>query len=65
MNGRRLAECLRARRPELEVLFMSGYSDHLVDRDGVLESGIHFLPKPIGPAGLARAVRTVLDARKH
>ncbi len=65
MNGRRLADRLRARRPDLEVLFMSGYSDHLVDRDGVLESGIHFLPKPIGPADLARAVRTVLDARKH
>jgi PAS domain S-box-containing protein len=62
MNGRQLAERLRARRPQARVLYMSGYTDHLLDRDGVLEAGLHFLPKPITPAALREAVRAVLDA---
>ena len=52
MNGRELADRLRALRPEAEILYMSGYSDHLLDRDGVLEPGLHFLPKPITPVAL-------------
>ncbi|HVU50492.1 MAG TPA: ATP-binding protein [Polyangia bacterium] len=63
LNGRELAERVRALRPELAILFMSGYSDHLLERDGVLEQGLHFLPKPITPAALTSAVRAVLDAR--
>jgi PAS domain S-box-containing protein len=63
LNGRQLADRVRALRPELEILFMSGYSDHLLERDGVLEHGLHFLPKPITPAALTSAVRAILDAR--
>jgi PAS domain S-box-containing protein len=63
LNGRQLAERVRALRPDLEILFMSGYSDHLLERDGVLERGLHFLPKPITPAALTSAVRSILDAR--
>jgi PAS domain S-box-containing protein len=63
LNGRQLAERVRALRPELEILFMSGYSDHLLERDGVLERGLHFLPKPITPSALTSAVRAILDTR--
>ena len=63
LNGRQLADRIRLLRPELDVLFMSGYSDHLLERDGVLEHGLHFLPKPITPAALTSAVRSILDAR--
>jgi PAS domain S-box-containing protein len=63
LNGRQLAERVRVMRPELEILFMSGYSDHLLERDGVLERGLHFLPKPITPAALTSTVRAILDAR--
>jgi PAS domain S-box-containing protein len=64
LNGRQLAERVRALRPDLSILFMSGYSDHLLERDGVLERGLHFLPKPITPVALTQAVRAILDAPK-
>jgi PAS domain S-box-containing protein len=65
LNGRQLADRVRAMRPDLEILFMSGYSDHLLERDGVLERGLHFLPKPITPASLTQAVRAILDERER
>jgi PAS domain S-box-containing protein len=63
LNGRELAERVRTMRPDLAILFMSGYADHLLEHDGVLERGLHFLPKPITPAALTQAVRAILDAR--
>jgi PAS domain S-box-containing protein len=64
MNGRQLAERMVALRPGLTVLFMSGYADDLLNRDGVLEPGLRFLAKPIMPAALNQAVRDALDARQ-
>jgi two-component system, cell cycle sensor histidine kinase and response regulator CckA len=61
MGGRELAAELRARRPDLRVLFMSGYAEHEIARRGVLEPGMFFLEKPFGPQGLQRMVREVLD----
>jgi DNA-binding response OmpR family regulator len=62
MGGRELAERLRAVRPGLDVLFMSGYTDDTVVRLGVREAEVNFLQKPFSPAELARRVRMVLDA---
>jgi CheY-like chemotaxis protein len=60
MSGRELAEQLRARRPELKVLFMSGYRDHAaLQRD--ITAGVPFMQKPFTPDDLARRVRGVLD----
>ena len=61
MNGRVLAERLRALRPQMNVLFMSGYTDDAVVRHGILTSGLAFLQKPITPTTLAAKVRAVLD----
>jgi DNA-binding response OmpR family regulator len=61
MNGRDLAERLRAIAPDLRVLFMSGYTDDIISRHGVLESGLHYLPKPFGPSTLGAKVREVLS----
>ncbi|HET7275025.1 MAG TPA: ATP-binding protein [Longimicrobiaceae bacterium] len=61
MGGRALAEQLRANRPEVEVLYMSGYTDDAILRHGMLDEGTAFLEKPFTPDGLARKVREILD----
>jgi PAS domain S-box-containing protein len=61
MSGRQLADRLRDGRPELKVLFVSGYTDDAIIRHGILEPGIAFLQKPFTPEALARKVRAVLD----
>jgi CheY-like chemotaxis protein len=63
MSGRQLADRLRDERPELQVLFVSGYTDDAIIRHGILEPGIAFLQKPFTPEALARKVRAVLDER--
>jgi PAS domain S-box-containing protein len=62
MSGRQLADVLATVRPRLRILFMSGYTDEAVLRQGVHESSVDFLQKPFGPSELARKVREVLDA---
>ncbi|HEX7336796.1 MAG TPA: PAS domain S-box protein [Gemmatimonadales bacterium] len=61
MSGKVLAERLRAARPGLRVVFMSGYTDDAVRDRNVVESGITFLQKPFTPGRLAAAVRSALD----
>jgi CheY-like chemotaxis protein len=62
ISGKVLAEQLVRSRPELKVIFMSGYSDEAIVHHGVLEIGAAFLQKPFSPAMLAQKVRQVLDA---
>ena len=61
MSGRELAERLAPERPEMKVLYTSGYTDDAMVRQGVLNAGVAFLQKPFVPDMLARKVREVLD----
>jgi CheY-like chemotaxis protein len=61
MSGRELAERLGQTRPEMKVLFVSGYTDDDVLRHGVREESASFLQKPFTGDALARKVREVLD----
>ncbi len=61
VNGPTLAEKLAASHPEMKVLYMSGYTDYAVGRNGTLESGIHLLAKPYTRENLLCKVRAVLD----
>jgi two-component system, cell cycle sensor histidine kinase and response regulator CckA len=63
IGGRELARRLWEIRPGLPVVFMSGYTDDVVSRRGLLESGVSFLEKPLSPATLVRRMRQALDAR--
>jgi two-component system cell cycle sensor histidine kinase/response regulator CckA len=65
VGGRLLAERLSAMRPDVEVLFMSGYTDDEILRRGLLERGQRLLQKPFTATALAHEVRSLLDAKRH
>jgi len=60
-SGRELAERISARRREIRVLFMSGYTDNVITSGGMLEEGLAFLQKPFSPGALVQKVREVLS----
>jgi two-component system, cell cycle sensor histidine kinase and response regulator CckA len=60
ITGRELAQRLAEARPEIKVLYMSGYSDDLLARDGMLPGSIAYLSKPFAPADLATKVREAI-----
>ncbi|MCX5654156.1 MAG: MEDS domain-containing protein [Planctomycetota bacterium] len=62
MDGSELARQLRGRRPDMKVLFISGYTKDAVVQRGVLDSGVSLLTKPFGLDALTETVRSILDA---
>jgi signal transduction histidine kinase/ActR/RegA family two-component response regulator len=63
LDGKRLFEALRATRPGLRCLFMSGYPADVIVHRGVLDEGLNYLQKPFTRASLALKLREVLAAR--
>jgi PAS domain S-box-containing protein len=61
MSGPELAERLTKLRPEMQVIYVSGYTGETIMHHGVLEHGIHFLQKPFTAEALALKVRHLLD----
>jgi CheY-like chemotaxis protein len=64
MTGKDLADRIAAERPEIEVLFTSGYTDDIIAEHGILDAATRFIPKPFDGRGLRRKVREVLDGRR-
>ena len=62
MNGLELARILRQKRPDLKAIFMSGYSEEVVIRQGLADPATPFIQKPASVETLTRRVRDVLDA---
>jgi two-component system cell cycle sensor histidine kinase/response regulator CckA len=60
MNGKELAERMAELRPQTKVVFMSGYTDRIMSRDGVLDDSIVYLQKPFTAEQLSATVRRVL-----
>jgi signal transduction histidine kinase/ActR/RegA family two-component response regulator len=63
MGGRELSETARALRPELKVLFTSGYTENSIVHNGKLDPGVELLSKPYRREQLALKLRKVLDAK--
>ncbi|HEX9348956.1 MAG TPA: response regulator [Gemmatimonadales bacterium] len=62
-NGRKLAETIRAARPGMRVVYMSGYPDGAIASHGMLEPGVAYLAKPFTTDAVTRKVREVLEAQ--
>jgi DNA-binding NtrC family response regulator len=61
ISGRQLAEQLQAERPQLKVIYMSGYPGDVAGRGLDLREGVNYLKKPFGLIPLAQVVRRTLD----
>lgn len=64
MNGIELAKSVLAARPEIRIIYMSGYTDQTVDK-GALAPGSLFLQKPCNLPVLARAIRKAMDTPRE
>ena len=62
-GGREIARLVVAKRPDVRVLYMSGFSQEEIGRNGVLDEGIYFIAKPFTPGTLRKMVREVLTRR--
>jgi signal transduction histidine kinase/CheY-like chemotaxis protein len=62
MDGRQLAEQMKETCPELKVIYMSGYTDNVIIKHGIIADRVAFLQKPFSSETLARTVRMVLDS---
>jgi CheY-like chemotaxis protein len=62
MNGRELAQRILELRPQTKVLYMSGYTENVIGRNGTLDAGIRLLQKPFTLRDLKTIVREVLDS---
>jgi len=60
MNGRELSEQIALLRPEIRILYISGYADGVIDDTGILPDGVNFLQKPFTPDELAAKVAQIL-----
>ena len=61
MNGRQLADAGRAVRPDLKVLFITGYAENAAIGNGHLESGMQVLTKPFAMEALAAKIRELIE----
>ena len=64
-NGRELAKAAERMRPDIQVLYMTGYSRNAVVHQGRLDEGVDLLQKPVSQAQLAMRVRIALDRRRR
>jgi CheY-like chemotaxis protein len=62
MNGRQLAREVKRIRPDIKVLYTSGYTENAVIHHGRLDSGVLLLVKPYRKTDMASMIRTALDA---
>ena len=62
LNGRQLADVARTLRPELKVLFITGFAENAVVGNGHLDPGMQILTKPFSMEILAQRIRAIVDS---
>ncbi|MCF6180012.1 MAG: response regulator, partial [Geopsychrobacter sp.] len=62
LNGKELATRLSQQRPEIKILYMSGYTADIISKRGLLPEGLNLLQKPFANEELTRKLRDCLDA---
>ncbi len=63
MNGKELTDLISQDRPNMKILYMSGYTDDVIAHHGVLEDGINFIQKPVTMGNLSGTIRNVIDSQ--
>ncbi len=64
-DGKKVYEAIKAIKPNIKALFISGYAADIIHKKGILEVDIDFVQKPISPNDLLRKVREILDRSSH
>ena len=62
MNGRQMADAARLVRPNLEVLFITGYAENAVVGNGHLDPGMHVMTKPFAMEALASRIKALIPS---
>ncbi len=65
MNGSELADHMKMSKPEIKILFMSGYTDTAIVQQEFLDSKALFIQKPFYPVEIVQKIRTILDSSKN
>jgi CheY-like chemotaxis protein len=65
MSGMELRDRLERLRPDIKILFTSGYTANVIAHHGMLDEGVHFITKPFGITDLARALRELLAEERE
>ena len=63
LNGRQVVDAARVKRPDMKVLFMTGYAENAAVANGFLEPGMSMLTKPFAMEALATRIRTIIESR--
>jgi CheY-like chemotaxis protein len=61
MDGKKLYEEIKKLRPDMKVLFMSGYTKDIVIERGIIDDEVSFITKPVMPSELLIGLRKILD----
>jgi CheY-like chemotaxis protein len=65
LNGRQVADAARVGRPELKILFITGYAENAAVANGHLEAGMEILAKPFAMSSLGNKVRNMIDGKRR
>ena len=60
-NGKEVYDVIKKAKPDIKVVFVSGYSADIIHKKGIMEEGMEFISKPILPGDFLAKVRDVLD----